>query len=56
MESGRVTAAVDLSGRVKRPVKIRIQNLIKRFRSLVAIDDVSIDIEEGTFFAIVGPS
>src|SRR3954453_15022478 len=37
-------------------VKIRIEHLIKRFRSVVAIDDVSIDIEEGTFFAIVGPS
>jgi len=32
------------------------QHLTKRFRNLVAIDDVSIDIEEGTFFAIVGPS
>jgi NitT/TauT family transport system ATP-binding protein len=36
--------------------KIRIHHLIKRFRSLVAIDDISIDIEEGCFFAIVGPS
>ena len=40
----------------RRPIKIRIKHLIKRFRTLVAIDDVSIDIEEGTFFAIVGPS
>jgi NitT/TauT family transport system ATP-binding protein len=54
MESGRVSAAVDVAG--KRPVKIRIKHLIKRFRTLVAIDDVSLDIEEGTFFAIVGPS
>src|SRR5436190_3041902 len=54
MESGRVTAAVDIAG--ARPVKIRIKNLIKRFRTLTAIDDVSLDIEEGTFFAIVGPS
>src|SRR5437588_29489 len=44
----------DIGG--KRPVKIRIKHLIKRFRTLVAIDDVSLDIEEGTFFAIVGPS
>ena len=49
MEGRRVTAAGP------RP-KISIRHLIKRFRSLVAIDDVSIDIEEGTFFAIVGPS
>ncbi len=37
-------------------VKIRIKNLVKRFRTLTAVDDVSLDIEEGTFFAIVGPS
>jgi len=40
----------------QRGPKISIRHLIKRFQSLVAIDDVSIDIEEGTFFAIVGPS
>jgi NitT/TauT family transport system ATP-binding protein len=40
----------------QRPVKIRIDHLIKRFQSLIAVDDVSIEIEEGTFFAIVGPS
>src|SRR5205085_12022448 len=54
METGRLSAAVDIGGR--RPVKIRIKHLIKRFRTLVAIDYVSLDIEEGTFFAIVGPS
>src|SRR3954451_1622373 len=55
MESGRVTAPLPRVA-PRRPVKIRIKHLIKRFQSLVAIDDVSIDIEEGTFFAIVGPS
>jgi NitT/TauT family transport system ATP-binding protein len=52
MEGRQLTSAA----RGPRPVKIRIKHLIKRFRSLVAIDDVSIEIEEGTFFAIVGPS
>src|SRR6266446_3302188 len=56
METGSVMAPTDVDGRPQRPVKIRIKHLIKRFRSLVAIDDVSLDIEEGTFFAIVGPS
>ena len=51
-----MTEAVDPAGRPQRHVKIRIKHLVKRFRSLVAIDDVSLDIEEGTFFAIVGPS
>src|SRR3954471_18040930 len=55
MESGYVTAPIG-SVPARRPVKIRIQHLIKRFRTLVAVDDVSIDIEEGSFFAIVGPS
>jgi NitT/TauT family transport system ATP-binding protein len=54
MESGRMTVAANAAPR--RAVKIRIHHLIKRFRDLVAIDDVSLDIEEGTFFAIVGPS
>jgi NitT/TauT family transport system ATP-binding protein len=56
MESGRLTASSGLAVASKRPVKIRIQHLIKRFQTLVAVDDVSIDIAEGTFFAIVGPS
>jgi NitT/TauT family transport system ATP-binding protein len=51
-----MTAAPAPARRAARPVKIRIENLTKRFRSLTAIDDVSLDIEEGTFFAIVGPS
>jgi NitT/TauT family transport system ATP-binding protein len=37
-------------------IKIRIRNLTKRFGTLTAIDDVSLEIEEGCFFAIVGPS
>jgi NitT/TauT family transport system ATP-binding protein len=56
MESGHLTAPAAIPARRLRPVKIRIKNLIKRFRTLVAIDNVSLDIEEGTFFAIVGPS
>jgi NitT/TauT family transport system ATP-binding protein len=56
MESGQLTAAPGVAPARKPPVKIRIKHLIKRFQSLVAIDDVSIDIEDGTFFAIVGPS
>ncbi len=54
MESGPLTRPA-AAGRARK-TKIRIKHLIKRFRALVAIDDVSIDIEEGTFFAIVGPS
>ena len=38
------------------PAKIRIRSLHKHFGGLRAIEDVSIDIAEGTFFVIVGPS
>jgi NitT/TauT family transport system ATP-binding protein len=37
-------------------VKIRIRSLHKHFGSLKAIEDVSLEIAEGTFFVIVGPS
>ena len=39
-----------------RPAKIRIQGLTKRFGPVLALDNVSIDIAEGSFFVIVGPS
>ena len=35
---------------------IRISDLQKSFGALVAIDHVSVDIEPGEFFVIVGPS
>jgi NitT/TauT family transport system ATP-binding protein len=55
MEGGPLTApSTPVTHR--RPPKIHIRHLVKRFQSLMAIDDVSLDIEEGTFFAIVGPS
>ena len=38
------------------PMKIRIRDLSKRFGSLTAIDNVSIEIPKGQFFVIVGPS
>jgi NitT/TauT family transport system ATP-binding protein len=47
-EAGKKAAAT-------RP-KIRIRNLYKHFGALRAIDDVSIEIAEGSFFVIVGPS
>jgi NitT/TauT family transport system ATP-binding protein len=36
--------------------KIRIRNLTKRYGALTVLDDISLDIAEGTFFVIVGPS
>jgi NitT/TauT family transport system ATP-binding protein len=49
VEVGRLSTA-------SSPAKIRIRNLSKRFGGTSAIEDVSIEIAEGTFFVIVGPS
>src|SRR6185312_3123186 len=35
---------------------IRLVNLTKRFDDVVAVDDLSLDIEQGRFFALLGPS
>jgi spermidine/putrescine transport system ATP-binding protein len=39
-----------------RPAIIRFENVTKRFGKVVAVDNVSIAIEEGEFFALLGPS
>jgi NitT/TauT family transport system ATP-binding protein len=56
MEGRHVTATALAEAQVRTPIKISIRHLIKRFGSLTAIDDISIDIPEGSFFMIVGPS
>jgi spermidine/putrescine transport system ATP-binding protein len=35
---------------------IRLANVTKRFTDTVAVDDLSLDIERGSFFALLGPS
>jgi NitT/TauT family transport system ATP-binding protein len=58
VESGDLTAAAGSARQASAPArpKIRIRNLHKHFGSFTAIEGVSIDIAEGTFFVIVGPS
>ena len=34
---------------------IRFENVTKRFGSFIAVDDVSLDIEAGEFFSLLGP-
>ena len=35
---------------------IRLENVTKRFGKVVAVDDVSLSVDEGEFFALLGPS
>ena len=39
-----------------RPHSLRLRNLSKRYGSLMAVDDVSLDIEKGSFVTLLGPS
>ncbi len=35
---------------------IRVENLVKKFGSLVAVDDISFSVEQGEIFGILGPN
>jgi spermidine/putrescine transport system ATP-binding protein len=43
-------------GQDRKKTIIRIENVSKAFGNVVAVDNVSLDIEEGEFFALLGPS
>src|SRR4051812_15329216 len=38
------------------PADVTIENVTKRFDDVVAVDDLSLEIERGSFFAMLGPS
>ena len=38
------------------PPDVRIEGVTKRFESIVAVDDLSVEIARGSFFAMLGPS
>jgi spermidine/putrescine transport system ATP-binding protein len=39
-----------------RIVDVRLEGVTKRFDDVVAVDDLSLEIEQGSFFALLGPS
>ena len=39
-----------------RKVKVRVQNLTKKFGDLLVLDNVSFDIKQGEFVCVVGPT
>jgi iron(III) transport system ATP-binding protein len=38
------------------PADVRVDNVVKRFDELVAVDGISLEIARGSFFAMLGPS
>jgi spermidine/putrescine transport system ATP-binding protein len=38
------------------PPDVRLERVTKRFGDVVAVDDLSLSIEHGSFFALLGPS
>ncbi len=41
--------------RLRMPI-IRVENLIKKFGNIAAVNDISFDVEEGTIFGFLGPN
>ena len=35
---------------------LRLENITKRFGDFVAVDDLSLTVPQGSFFALLGPS
>ncbi len=42
--------------RQQKAADVRIENVTKRFDGVLAVDDLSLEIERGSFFAMLGPS
>src|ERR671931_2411415 len=42
--------------RATAPPDVRLESVTKRFDDVVAVDDVSLEIPRGSFFALLGPS
>ncbi|HEX5974388.1 MAG TPA: ATP-binding cassette domain-containing protein, partial [Rubrobacteraceae bacterium] len=40
----------------ERPCAVRLSNVTKSFGEFVAVDDLTLDIQEGEFFSLLGPS
>jgi spermidine/putrescine transport system ATP-binding protein len=41
---------------VPAPIDVRLERVTKRFHDVVAVDDLSLDVERGEFFSMLGPS
>jgi spermidine/putrescine transport system ATP-binding protein len=50
------TDAPAATGAITVPTDIRLENVVKTFDDVVAVDGISVDIPRGSFFALLGPS
>jgi spermidine/putrescine transport system ATP-binding protein len=44
------------AGAVAAPADVRLDRVTKRFDDVLAVDEVSIEVPHGAFFALLGPS
>jgi spermidine/putrescine transport system ATP-binding protein len=44
------------ASRVPPEIDVRLERVTKKFHDVVAVDDLSLDIERGSFFSMLGPS
>ena len=51
-----IAESVPTAGAAASPVAIHVENLTKRFDDLVAVDNVSFEIERGEVFGLLGPN
>jgi spermidine/putrescine transport system ATP-binding protein len=62
MESGSIAAAAPEGGAAREPgagraeADIHLEGVTKRFGEMVAVDDLTLSIERGAFYALLGPS
>src|SRR5213076_3601182 len=40
----------------EKPADVRLEGITKRFDEVVAVDDISLEVPPGSFFALLGPS
>jgi spermidine/putrescine transport system ATP-binding protein len=49
-------AVVSTEGTQKAPPAVRLENVTKEFKGMVAVDDLTLELAQGEFFALLGPS
>jgi len=52
----KTEAAPEASAAERAAPDVRLEGITKRFDEVVAVDDISLEIERGSFFAMLGPS